>query len=161
MVTHNDNGLHFWNVSNGRRERSISCHPLGSLSFSASGNLLATIHDHTVFSVYDLMNDYQVNCRRIENAFSIVIVSTFDHNSWLCYVDFDLGLVSLDLVLSHVFYSCVRLPFPGNNLSSRELQRFLRHPEESWLSNVFARYPKSGYFLVGDKYLLLFSCDAL
>ena len=51
MVTNNDNGLFVWNVYNGRRERYISCHPLLSLSFAASGNLLATIDINRVFSV--------------------------------------------------------------------------------------------------------------
>ena len=159
MVTNNDNGLFVWNVYNGRRERSISCHPLRSLSFAASGNLLATIDIDNVFSVYDLTNDYQVNYRRIKSIFPFEIVSTFDHNSWLCCVALELKLVSHDLVLSSYFGSLSDIPFPGNDRSSCELQRFLQHPEKSWLSKLFARYPSSRYFLIGDKYVLLFSCD--
>ena len=159
MVTNNDNGLFVWNVYCGRRERSISCHLLRSLSFSASGNLLATIDINSVFSVYDLTNDYKVNYRRIVSFFVVEIVSTFDHNSWLCCVDCVLKLVNHDLVLSSDFGSLVGfpVPLPGNDRSSREFQRFLRHPEESWLSKVFVRLPRSRYFLIGDKYFLLFS----
>ena len=81
MVTNNANGLFVWNVYNGRRERSISCYPLRSLSFAASGNLLATIDNDSVFSVYDLTNDYRVNYERIESEWGVDIVSIFDHNS--------------------------------------------------------------------------------
>ena len=158
MVTNSDNSLLVWNVYNGRRERSISCYPLHSLSFAASGNFLATTDIHNVFSVYDVTNDYKVNYRRFE-CISVDIVSTFNHNSWLCSVDFKLKLVSHDLVLSSDFGSLWTIPLPGNDRSSRELQRFLQHPEESWFSNVFARYPRPRYFLVGDKYFLLFSYD--
>ena len=154
MVTNNDNSLFVWNVYNGRRERSISCHPLRSSSFSASGNFLATIDTDNVFSVYDVTNDYKVNYRSIE--LPVEIVSTFDHNSWLCCVDFVLKLVSHDFVASNLGYEFTT-PLPGNDRSSREFQRFLRHPEESWLSKVCFRYPASRYFLIGDKYLLLFS----
>ena len=161
MVTNNDNGLHFWNVSNGSMERRILCDTLYSLSFAASCNFLATIDIDSVFSVYDVTNDYKVHYRRIESMFPVEIVSTFNHNSWLCCVDSKLTLVSHDLVLSSDFGSVLTIPLPGNDRSSRELQRFLRHPEESWLSKVFARYPtpSSRYFLIGDKYFLLFSCD--
>ena len=155
MVTNNDNGLFVWNVYNGRRERSISCHPLCSSSFSASGNLLATVDIDNVFSVYDVTNDYKVNYRRIE--LPVEIVSTFDHNSWLCSVDSMLKLVSHDLVLSSSLGSELTTPLPGNHRPLREFQRFLQHPEESWLSKVRFRYPISRYFLIGDKYLLLFS----
>ena len=157
MVTNNDNGLFVWNVYNGGREMSISCHPLRSLYFAASGNFLATIDIDNVFSVYDLTNDYKVNYRRIESELPVEIVSTFDHNSWLCCVDFVFKLVNHDLVLSSDFGSLLDKPLPGNDRSSREFQRFLRHPEESWLSKVFVSYPRSRYFLVGDKYFLLFS----
>ena len=161
MVTNSDNSLLVWNVYNGRRERSISCYPLHSLSFAASGNLLATTDIRNVFSVYDVTNDYKVNYRRFENTFPVEIVSTFNHNSWLCSVDFKLKLLSLDLVLSSDFGSLETIPLPGNDRSSREFQRFYRHPEESWLSKVSSRYPSSTcrYFLIGDKYFLLFSCD--
>ena len=160
MVTNNDNGLFVWNVYNSRRERSISCHPLRSLSFASSGNLLATTDIHNVFSVYDLTNDYRVNYRRFESVSGVEIVSSFDHNSWLCCVDGVLKLVNHDLVLSSDFRSVLTTPLPGNDRSSRELQRFFRHPEESWLSNVFAHNPVyHRYFLIGDKYFLLFSCD--
>ena len=157
MVTNNGNRLFVWNVPNGRRERSISCNPLRSLSFAASGNRLATIDIHNVFSVYDVTNDYKVNYRRFESLCLVEIVSTFDHNSWLCCVDCVLKLVNHDLVFSSDFGSVLTTPLPGNDRSSREFQRFLRHPEESWLSKVLARYPTSTYFLVGDKYFLLFS----
>ena len=156
MATISDNSLLVWNVYSGRRERSISCHPLHSLSFAASGNLLATIDIENVFSVYDVTNNYKVNYRRFENIRLVNIVCTFDDNSWICCVDFRLRLVSHDLVSSD-FGSLATTPLPGNARSSRELQRFLRHPEESWLSKVFARYPQSRYFLIGDKYFLLFS----
>ena len=158
MVTNNDNGLFVWNVYNGRMERFILCCELRSLSFAASGNFLATVDIANFFSVYDLTNDYKVNDRRFE-CISIDIVSTFDRNSWLCCVDFVFRLVSHDLVLSSDFGSVETIPLPGNDRSSRELQRFLQHPEESWFSNVFARYPRPRYFLVGDKYFLLFSCN--
>ena len=156
MVTNSDNSLLVWNVYNGRRERSISCHLLRSLSFAASGNLLATTDIRNVFSVYDVTNDYKVNYRRFENTRPVEIVSTFNHNSWLCSFDFKLKLVSHDLVLSSDFGSLGTIPVPGNDRSSREFQRFYRHPEESWLSKVSSR--SSRYFLIGDKYFLLFSC---
>ena len=161
MVTNNHNGLFVWNVYNGRRERSISCHPLRSLSFAASGNLLATIDIDNVFSVYDLTNDYRVNYRRIESEWAIEIFSSFDHNSWLCSVDSKLKLVNHDLVLSSDFDFLPGIPIPGNDRSSRELHRLLRYPEESWLSKVFTRYPSSTcrYFLIGDKYFLLLWCN--
>ena len=155
MVTNNDISLFVWNVYNGRRERSISCHPLRCSSFSASGNFLATIDTDNVFSVYDVTNDYKVNSRRIE--LPVEIVSTFDHNSWLCSVDSVLKLVSHDLVVASNLGYELTIALPGNDRSSREFQRFLQHPEESWLSNVCFRYPASRYFLIGDKYLLLFS----
>ena len=160
MVTNKDNGLFVWNVSDGSMERSVSCHPLRSLSFAASGNLLATIDIHNVFSVYDVTNDYKVSVyEKFGSMFRVEIVSTFDHNSWLCCVDYVLRLVSYDLVFS----SSVGLlrrnkPLPGNDRSSRELQKFLGHPEESWLSKFCAPFPKSSYFLIRDKYFLLFSC---
>ena len=158
MVTNNNNGLFVWNVYNGRRERYIStCNLLLSLSFAASGNLLATTDILHVFSVYDVTNDYKVNYRRFESRFPLVIVSTFDHNSWLCRVDFKLKLVSHDLVLSSDFDSLETKPLPGNDHSSCEFQRFYRHPEESWLSKVSSR--SSRYFLIGNKYFLLFSCN--
>ena len=155
MVTNNDISLFVWNVYNGRRESSISCHPLRCSSFSASGNFLATIDTDNVFSVYDVTNDYKVNSRRIE--LPVEIVSTFDHNSWLCSVDSVLKLVSHDLVVASNLGYELTIALPGNDRSSREFQRFLQHPEESWLSNVCFRYPASRYFLIGDKYLLLFS----
>ena len=112
--------------------------------------------------IYYLTNDYKDNYRRIEAKmpWPVEIVSSFDYNSWLCCVDSKLKLVSHDLVLSSEFGSVLTTPLPGNDRSSRELQRFLRHPEESSLSKVFARYPTSTcrYFLIGDKYFLLFSC---
>ena len=160
MVTHNDNGLFVWNVYNGRRERSISCSPLSSLSFAANGDLLATTATDNVFSVYDVKNEYKVNHKRIEDCepSAVEIVSSFDRNSWLCCVRFQLKLVSRDLVFSD-FRSVETTPLPGNDLSSRKLQRFLRDPEESWLSKVSARYPTSSctFFLIADKYFLLFS----
>ena len=160
MVTNKDNGLFVWNVSDGSMERSVSCHPLRSLSFAASGNLLATIDIHNVFSVYDLTNDYRVNYRRIENMFTVKIVSSFDHNSWPCSVDGVFKLVTHDLVLLSSSFVGIPVPLPGNNRSSRELQRFMRRPKESWLSKVSACYPGYlRYFLIGDKYLLLFSWD--
>ena len=159
LVTNNDNSLLVWNVYNGRREMSISCHPLRSLSFAASGNLLATTDIDNVFSVYDLTNDYKVNYRRIKSVLGVEIVSTFDDNSWLCGVGLGLQLVSHDLVLLSDFGSRGTIPLPGNDRSSRDLQRFLRHPEESWLSNVCSRYPRCTYFVIGDKYVLLFSED--
>ena len=80
MVTNNGNRLFVWNVPNGRRERSIPCNPLSSLSFAASGNFLATTDIHNVFSVYDVTNDYKVNNRRIESDFyPVEILSSFDH----------------------------------------------------------------------------------
>ena len=157
MVTNNDNGLFVWNVYNGRRERSISCHPLRSLSFAASGNLLATIDIDSVFSVYDVTNDYKVNYRRLERSWAAEIVSPFHHNSWLCFVNYGLKLVSHDLVFASFFGSIVTMPFPGNDRSSLEFQRFLRHRKESWLSKISSRYPGSRYFSIGGKYLLLFS----
>ena len=157
MVTNNNNGLFVWNVYNGRRERYISCHPLCSSSFSASGNLLATVDIHNVFSVYDVTNDYKVNYRRIQSISIIGIVSIFDHNWWLCCVDSVLKLVSHDLVVTSNLGYELTTPVPGNHRPSREFQRYLQHPEESWLSNVCFRYPASRYFLIGDKYLLLFS----
>ena len=156
MVTNNDNSLFVWNVYNGRRERYISCHPLRSLSFTASGNLLATVDIDNVFSVYDVTNDYKVN-HRIRIELPVEIVSTFDHNSWLCCVDSVLKLVSHDLVVASNLGYELTTALPGNDRSSREFQTFLRHPEESWLSKVCFRYPASRYFLIGDKYLLLFS----
>ena len=157
MVTNNDNSLLVWNVYNGRRERSISCYPLHSLSFSASGNLLATTDILNFFSVYDVTNDYKVNYRRFEKVWPVEIVSTFDHNSWLCCDDYELKLVNHDLVVSSDFGSLGTIPLPGNDRSSREFQRFYRHPDESWLSKVSSRYSRSLYFLIGDKYFLLFS----
>ena len=160
MVTHNDNGLFVWNVYNGRMERSISCSPLSSLSFAASGNFLATTATDNVFSVYDVTNDYKVNHKRIEDCepSAVEIVSSFDRNSWLCCVRSKLKLVSHDLVFSD-FRSLETTPLPGNDLSSRKLQTFLRRPEESWLSKVSTRYPTSSctFFLIADKYFLLFS----
>ena len=158
MVTNRNNSLLVWNVYNGRRERFISCYLLHSLSFTASGNLLATIDIHNVFSVYDVTNDYKVNYRRFENKCRVEIVSTFNHNSWLCSVGYVLKLVSHDLVLSSDFGSRGTIPLPGNDHSSSEIQRFYRHPEESWLSKVPSRYSGYLYFLIGDKYFLLFSC---
>ena len=157
MVTNNHNGLFVWNVYSGSMERSVSCNRLRSSSFAASGNFLATTDFDNVFSVYDLTNDYRVNYRRIESHLPVEIVSTFDHNSWLCCVNSKLKLVSHDVVLSSDFDFLFGKPFPGNDRSSRELQRFLQHPEESWLSKVFARSRTSRYFLVGDKYFLLIS----
>ena len=160
MVTKDYDCLFVWNVYNGRRERSISCLLPFSFSFDASGNLLAISEAHNVFSVYDLTNDYRVNYRRIEEINSLEIISPFDHNLWLCIVDEVLKLVSHDLVLSSDFGSAVTTLLPGNDRSSRELQRFLRHPEESWLSKFFTPYPTSEcrYFLIGDKYFLLVPC---
>ena len=87
----------------------------------------------------------------------VEIVSSFDHNSWLCCVDGVLKLVNHDLVLSSDFCPLLGIPLPGNDRSSREFQRFYRHPEESWLSKAFVFYPRPGYFLVRDKHELLFS----
>ena len=159
MVTNNDYGLFVWNVYNGRMERSISCHRLRSLSFAASGNLLATVDIDNVFSVYDVTNNYKVNYRGFGNNFPVEIVSTFDDNSWLCSVNYVLKLVSHDLVFSSYFGSIVTIPLPGNDHSSLEFQRFLRHPEESWLSKISSRYPGSRYFSIGGKYFLLISCS--
>ena len=121
-----------------------------------------------VFSVYDVMNDYKVNHRRLESEseFFAEIVSTFDHNSWLCSVDRELRLVSHDLVLSSDFGSPVDIALPCNEQSFDELQRFLRHPEKSWLSKVRKNVSVSydylfalRYILMGDN-VLLFSCDS-
>ena len=151
------NGLFVWNVFNGRRERFISCLPLRSLSFAASGNFLATTDIDNVFSVYDLTNDFKVNYRRFEKKWPVDIVSIFDHNSWLCRVDLKHKLVGHDLVFLSDFGPLRIIPLPGNDRSSRELQRFMRRPEESWLSKVFARYPGYERYFSTDKNLLLFS----
>ena len=167
MVTHYGNHLFVWNVFNGSMKRRISCHPLLSLSFAASDNFLATTDIHNVFSVYDVTNDYKVNNKRIESENVFEIVSTFDNNSWLCSVDQMLRLVSHNLVLSSDFGSLLDQPLPGNDRSSSELQRFLRHPEESWLSkvrkmaNVDLLPFELRYILIGDKNILLFSLDSM
>ena len=169
MATTYRNDLFVWNVSNGSRERSISCDMLLSLSFSFSGKFLGTTDSCDVFSVYDVMNGYKVNHITLgsEGEFFAEIVSTFDHNSWLCSVDRVLRLVSHDLVLSSDFGSLVDVALPSNDHSSRELQRFLQHPDKSWLSKV--RKNRSvdysvhlialRYILMGDN-VLLFSCDS-
>ena len=166
MVTYNGNRLVVWNVFNGSMERRIPCNRLLSLSFAVSGNFLATVDFSKVFSVYDVTNDYQVNCKRIETAnwFPVEIVSTFDDNSWLCVVDCRLRLVSHDLVLSSDFGSGVGKPLPGNDHSFHEFQRFLRHPEESWLSKVYRKlcscFSDPRYILIGEKKFLLFLRDS-
>ena len=170
MVSDCYNSLFVWNVSNGSMERRISHRCVtrcSSLSFAASGNFLATTDIHNVFSVYDVTNDYKVNYRRIESKYPVEIVCTFDHNSWLCSVDQVLRLVSHDLLLSSDFGSLKGIAFPGNDYSSRELQKFLRHSQESWLSKVrkngmpdISGYDAPRYILIGDKNFLLFSRDS-
>ena len=169
MVTQYGNRLFVWNVSNGCMERRIlTSNQLLSLSFAANGNYLGTTACN-VFSVYDVKNDYQVNETKIEvsTPFPVEIVCTFDHNSWLCSVDNVLRVVSHDLVLSPDFGSLRDIAFPSNDHSSRELQRFLQQPEESWLSKVrkdVSRFLFTSsvhrYILIGDKNLLFFSCDS-
>ena len=136
MATTYRKDLFVWNVSNGIRERLISGDRFLSLSFSFSGKFLGTTDDNDVFSVYDMMNHYKVNHITLgsESEFFVEIVSTFDHNSWLCSVDRVLRLVSHDLVLPSDFGSLLDQPLPCNEHSFDELQRFLRHPEKSWLS---------------------------
>ena len=170
MVTHYGNRLFVWNVSNGCMERRIlTSNQLLSLSFAANGNYLGTTALGNVFSVYDVKNDYQVNETKIEvsTPFPVEIVCTFDHNSWLCSVDNVLRVVSHDFVLSPDFGSLRDIAFPSNDHSSRELQRFLQQPEESWLSKVRKNVSRflftssvHRYILIGDKNLLFFSCDS-
>ena len=169
MVTQYGNRLFVWNVSNGCMERRIlTSNQLLSLSFAANGNYLGTTACN-VFSVYDVKNDYQVNETKIEvsTPFPVEIVCTFDHNSWLCSVDNVLRVVSHDLVLSPDSGSLRDIAFPSNDHSSRELQRFLQQPEESWLLKVrkdVSRFLFTSsvhrYILIGDKNLLFFSCDS-
>ena len=168
MVTNHYNDLFVWDVSSGSSEKRILCNTLYSLSFAANGNFLATTDIDNVFSVYDVTNDYQVNDRRIESKWPVEIVCTFDHNSWLCSVDEVLTLVSHDLLLLSEFGCMKGKPLPGNDHSSFELQRFLRHPEESWLSKIkknvgslFSRTDTHRYILIGDKDFLLFSCNSI
>ena len=167
MVTHYGYLLFVWNVSNGSMERRISCNKLCSLSFTADGNFLGTSAVHNVFSVYDVMNDYKVNHKRIKSKSQIAIVSTFDHSSWLCSVDRVLRVVSHNRVLSSDFGSLKGKRLPGNDHSSRELQRFLQHPEKSWLSKVrknvmsdISHFDARRYILVGDKNILFFSYNS-
>ena len=167
MVTHYGYLLFVWNVSNGSMERRISCNKLCSLSFTGDGNFLGTSAIHNVFSVYDVMNDYKVNHKRIKGKSQIAIVCTFDHNSWLCSVDRVLRVVSHNRVLSSDFGSLKGKRLPGNDHSSRELQRFLQHPEKSWLSKVrknvmsdISHFDARRYILVGDKNVLFFSYNS-
>ena len=170
MATVHDDGLYVWNVCNGFREVGFfSSDRLNSLSFSADGNLLGTMDTHGYFSVYDVTNDCKLNCKTIASDFAFEILSAFGHNSWLCSADGVLRLVSHDLVLSSDFGSLKDIPLPGNDYSSRELQRFLQHPEQSWLTKVkknigsltFNNYDDAPrYILIGDESVLLFSCNS-
>ena len=161
MATNHDYDLFVWNVFNGSMERRMSCNSLLSLSFAASGNLLGTTDIYNHFLVYDVTNDYKFYCRRIESKFPLEIISTFDHNSWLCSVGNInvLRLKSHGLVLSSDFGPLQGKPLPANDHSSHEFQRFLRHPGESWLSKVSRLFNcdlQRRYILIGDKNFLLF-----
>ena len=170
MATTYGKHLYVWDVSSGNMERCLRCTLLRSLSFATNGNFLATTGCDYVFTVYDVTNDYKVNYKRIESKGfpSLEIVSTFDHNSWLCSVNDVLRRVSHDFVFSSDFGSVTDLPLPGNDHSSLELHRFLRHPKTSWLSKAkrnkrqywFSDYYHLGYYILeheGDKNVLFFS----
>lgn len=170
MATTYGKHLYVWDVSSGNMERCLRCTLLRSLSFAANGNFLATTGYDYVFTVYDVTNDYKVNYIRIESKGfpSLEIVSTFDHNSWLCSVNDVLRCVSHDFLFSSDFGSVADLPLPGNDHSSLELHRFLRHPRTSWLSKakrdkcqfLLSHYYSLGYYILeheGDKNVLFFS----
>ena len=164
MVTYYGDNLFVWDVDSGIKERCLSCNEyLYSLSFTASGDFLGTTDCEYVFSVYDVRNNYKVTSIQLwdddDDKFPVEIISTFEQNSWLCSDDYSLRCINHDLTLSDKLGSACKVPLPGNLHSSGELERFVKNPDDTWLSRVhpdpeFA----TRYIPLGNKSVLMFSC---
>ena len=164
MVTYYGDNLFVWNVVNGIKETSLPCdEKVYTFSFTASGNFLGTTDTENVFRVYDVANEYKVTANQLSHDFiSVEIVSTFEKNSWLCFVDRSLCCISHDLILSSELGFDFDVAIPGDLHSSDELQRFLENPEHSWLSRVRQGYGgyysfPTRYIPLGNKSVLVFS----
>ena len=165
MVTLYDINMNLivWNVLSGKKERCIPCKTFFSFSFTDSGNFLGTIDIENVFHVYDVRNDYKLfKSRKIGSVlFPVEIVSTFEENSWLCYVYPDVTAINHDLSLQEFRYRLRDMVLPNN--FSHQLK--LQHPElslfvkikkifETWVSydNIIFRC-----ILIGGKNALIYS----
>jgi hypothetical protein len=172
MVTLYGINLIVWNVSSGTKERYIPCKTLFSFSFTASGNFLGTIDIENVFNVYDVTNGYKVKSKKIISQFPVEIVSTFEQNSWFCSVQHCITTINHDLSLQESPCSVWLVVLPSNFYCSHELKCFLQHSEMSWFSKVkeilndtFIWFSCSiaaalGYILIGDKDVLIYSCES-
>ncbi|CAB3987998.1 E3 ubiquitin- ligase DZIP3 [Paramuricea clavata] len=169
MVTYFSNCLIVWNVLSAIKERCLPCNTLYSFSFTASGNFLGTTDIENAFAVYDVTNDYKVISKRIDCNSPVEIVSTLDQNLWLCSVHQWLQVVNHNLFISSSRCHLNKIVLPSNVHSSRELQRFLQRPEQSWFSRVkknltnkfgLSRYAAIRYVLTEDHGVLVFSCNS-
>ena len=174
MVTHygrfrSENYLIVWNVFGGTKERCFHCEWLISLSFTASGNFLGTTGIGKTIRVYDVANNYNVKQKELVGVAIIQIVSTFDQNSWFCSDYRHSQVVNHNLFDSTCYYrtDLKNIVLPSNVYSSRELQCFLQHPEQSWFSSVKTRLGNMfgwlrsdviRYVIIDDKSILVFSC---
>ena len=167
MVTNYGNNLIVWNVASGDKIRCLSCKPLFSFSFTASGNFLGTVDHENVFNVYDIKNDYTIGkCQKLNCRFRVEILCMFEKNSWFCC--FGLKVVSVDQNVK-VFHRNVEVKdiiFPSSLHYCDELKCLLHDPKQSWFSKVrkflnrtfIWSWPYTlEYILIGDESVLISS----
>ena len=170
MVTNYGNNLIVWNVASGDKIRCLSCKPLFSFSFTASGNFLGTVDHENVFNVYDIKNDYTIGkVQKFNCHFPVEILSMFEKNLWFCV--FDLKVVSVDqnVKVFHRNVEVMDIIFPSSLHYCDELKCLLHDPKQSWFSKVrkflnrtlfWSWFHALRYILIGDESVLIYSGDS-
>ena len=166
MVTNYRDNLIVWDVDSGVKETHIPCYEyVNTFSFTASGNFLGTIDSENYIRVYDVANEFKFTASPLsyDHKFPVQIVSTYEQNSWLCFVEGSFCSISHDLTLLSKLGSADDVAIPGNLHSSGELQRFFKNQEQSWLSRIgknhaWCYFDATRYIPLGNKSVLVFSC---
>ena len=167
MVTNYGNNLIVWNVASGDKIRCLSCKPLFSFSFTASGNFLGTVDIENVFNVYDISNDYTISkCQELNSDSPVEILSMFVQNSWFCLIENIVFSVDENVNVSR-FPTTVRdIIRPSSLQYCDKLICLLHNPQQSWFSKVrkflngtfgWASLDALRYILIGDESVLIYS----
>ena len=167
MVTNYGNNLIVWNVASGDKIRCLSCKPLFSFSFTASGNFLGTVDHENVFNVYDISNDYTIsNCQQLNSQFPVEILSMFEQNSWFCCFDHKVVSVNQNVKVFDRNVGLRDIILPSSLHYRDELKCLLHDPKQSWFSKVgkflncwfvWSSFLELRYILIGDESVLIYS----
>ena len=166
MVTNYGNNLIVWNVASGDKIRCLSCKPLFSFSFTASGNFLGTVDDENVFNVYDIRNNYTISkCQKLGSTFPVEILSMFEQNSWFCSVDRRVVSVDQNVKVFRHNVLLMDIILPSSLHYCDELKCLFHDPKQSWFSKVrkflnSSFFDALGYILIGDENVLIYSGDS-